>query len=358
MDFNSPLDENIITLKPIINIENDKYFSPIPQYLISNLPSIFENFLETEKQNKTKIWEKYNKAKASHVEGKVYEYFSRLFPKKNIYKNLNYSYAKKQFEVDTLLLYDNKIFIIESKSGSLTEPAKRGAILSLKKDLKKLIEEGYQQGKRVRDYIKSTKPAIFHDREGNKIEIDFDPHQNEFFLINVTLEDLLSFATNLKNLKSLDLFAENEYPWSVNLFELDLITRHIPSPTVFIHYLKGRLIAQEENVFLSLDELSFLGWYLERGNFYVPLVEGGKTPKLVQLNGFCMPFDDHYLFGKKAPELKIEPDFIKIIRILEDLHQFGFSDIASSLLDFNHQDRKFILKYINELIKKAPIGAI
>ena len=354
-NFNSPLDENSIITKPIINIGGDKYFCPIPQDLIFNLPLILEYFFGEEKQNQTRIWQKYQNQKSQYTENMTYEYFSRLFPKHNIFKNLKYTHQDQECEADILIPYANKIFIIELKAGSFTEPAKRGAIKRLKTDLKKLIEDAYQQGRRVMEYIKSTKTAVFKDKSGKKVlEIKFQPDKIDFLLINVTLEPLMSLATGLKRLQSLGLFTENEYPWSVNLFELDLITRHIPSPIIFIHYLEKRLSAQDENIFHSLDELSFLAWYLEKGNFYVPLADDGKTPNLVSLSGsWAAIFDDHYLYDKDDPKLKIEPDLLKIIKILEVLHQVGYSNIASALLDFDHRNRELILRKINKFIKKT-----
>ena len=42
--FGSPLNENIISTKPIVDIGGGKYFCPILQDLIFNLPIIFEGF--------------------------------------------------------------------------------------------------------------------------------------------------------------------------------------------------------------------------------------------------------------------------------------------------------------------------
>ena len=353
-DFNSPLDENAIIMKPIINIDKNRYFSPIPQDLICSLPLIFESFLEEDKRRQTRIWQKFQNQKSQYTEYKIYEYFSRLFPKQSIFRNLRYNYKGEEFEVDVLISYDDKIFVIEAKAGVFSEPAKRGAIKRLRTDLKKLVVEAYQQGRRARDYIKFSKPAVFKDRSGKEVFRVEDEQYKTFFIINVTLEPLMSFTTSLKWLQSLDLFEKNEYPWSVYLFDLDLITSHIPSPTIFIHYLEKRLSAQEENVFLAFDELTLFGWYMENGNFYIPIMDEGEKPDLVSLDGsWVTVFDDHYLFGKDPPELKIEPELVKIIKILEEVRPLGYSNIASALLDFDHQARKLILEKMNELIKKT-----
>jgi len=353
-DFNTPLDENIITKKPIINIDDHRYFAPIPPYLLFNLTFIFESFLEKEKQ--TKNWQRYQKIKSRYTEDRTYEYFSRLFPKENMFRNLKYIFKGEEFEVDLLILFDNKIFIVESKAGALTEPAKRGALKRLKTDLKKLIEDAYQQAKRTRDYIKSTTHIIFKDKSGKKIVLNnkIGISNVEFFLINVTLEPLMNFSLNLKHLRSLGLFGQDEFPWSVYLFDLDIITRHIFSPTFLIHYLEKRLLVQDEDIFITFDELSFLGWYLERGNFYTPVIDENKKPDHVVLTvDWLAMFDDYYLYSKDAPKLKIEEDFLKIIKDLESLRLDGYTNIASTLLDLDRQDRELILKKIKELTIKT-----
>lgn len=348
----SPLDENAIVAKPLIDIYSGAYFTPIPQDLFLNLPLIFEKFMETEKKSVTNVWQKYQKAKSNYAEDVTFKYLSRLFPAHNILRKLKYIYQSREFEVDLLIPYDNKIFIVESKAGTFTEPAQRGAVKRLKHDLKKLIEEAYQQGRRTRDYIKSTDCAVFKNEKGEKVlKVKYKPNWTEFFLINVTLEPLMSLATSLKALQSLGLFVDDEYPWSVNLFELDLITRHMPSPTVFIHYLERRLEAQDQDVFRAFDELTLFAWYLQNGNFYVPRPEEGKPPGRIFLDSsFVGAFDDHYLFGQPSPELKIEPDLLHIIRILEKLHPIGYSKIASAFLDLDHQARALILEKMHQLI--------
>ncbi len=85
--YNSPLDVNLFLKKPIFK-KNDQYFAPIPQDLFQKLPSIFEELLETEKRERTIIWQKYQKSKAKFTENKVTEYLGRIFKKDRIYENL------------------------------------------------------------------------------------------------------------------------------------------------------------------------------------------------------------------------------------------------------------------------------
>ncbi len=349
--FDNFLDNNVISTRPFIWADEGRYFAPISQDLLYNLPRFLELILEPEKASQSSTWQKYQSKRARFVEDRIYEYFSRLFPKDRIYRNVKYVFQGKECEADIIILYDNKTFLIESKSGSFTEQAQRGGIDSLKKDLKKLVEEAHQQGKRTIDYIKSGEVAVFTDMSGNKA-LELNRNSNKIFIVSVTLEPLMSFSASLKNLGSLGLFVDNEYPWSVHLNELDIVTKHLPSPTIFIHYLENRLQAIDENIFHAFDELSFLGWYLKQGNFIVPRTKDDKKPNIVTLaSDWVAAFDDHYLFGKASPQLIIEEDLLKVVRILEYINPIGYSDISSALLDFDHDARKLIFGKINELIE-------
>ena len=78
---------------------------------------------------------------------------------------------------------------------------------------------------------------------------------------------------------------------------------------------------------------------------------GGKPDVLELASDWTTSFDEHYLFGKEKPELAIEEDLLKILSVLEYLNPVGYSDMASALLDFDHEARKLILGKINELIE-------
>lgn len=339
----TPLDESIIVTHPLIRV-NDFYFAPIPYNLISNLPVIFERFLERERRTQSSMWQKFKKQKTAFTDASVYEYFARIFPSERIFTNVNYRFRGELYETDMLICFDNKLFIVENKSGSLTAPAIRGALDRLKTDLKKLMGDAYKQSRRTQDYMASVEVAEFFDeRERKLLEIKYNRQHIDVFLVNVTLEPLMSFAANLKRLESLNLFGESVRLWSVNLFELDIVTRHIPSPTILIHFLQQRLDAQKEGVFHSFDELGFFGRYLDVGNFYIGVTESGEIPEMIVIDGRNSLFDNHYTFGEDPPQLKIQSELLEIIQSIESEQVVGYSRLACALLDFPHHVREAIL---------------
>lgn len=348
--YNSPLDANLFLKKPILKI-NGEYFAPIPQDLFQKLPSIFEDLLEHENLQRTTIWENYKKTKAKFTEKKVTEYLGRIFKKENIHENLSYRIKKgNEPEVDLIVPYCDNILIIESKSGNFSITAKKEGIARITSVLTRLISDAHNQGIRTMEYIKIKKPAIFKNSDEKKeLEIIYKPNKTRFFLINVTLEPLLSFSSSLKNIDSLGIFSNSEYPWSVNLFELDLITRYIDSPAVFIHYIEQRLKVQNDNVFSTFDELTFLAFYLEQGSISFNLEDGAKPVKIFLDPAYLEAFDQHYLYDGEPPHLNIEREIKQIITELEQLQPEGFINFTNAVLDLNHEDRNALIKSIDKV---------
>ena len=163
-------------------------------------------------------------------------------------------------------------------------------------------------------------------------------------------------ASNPKRIKKLGLFEENEYPLALDIFALDLVTNHISFPSVFIHYIKQRMLAIDQDVFSSFDELSFLAWYLEIGNFYLIRNEKGKVPDSIHLDdSFVRLFDDHYIYQKEPPVLMIEKEIVRMIEFLEFQKHKGFSDIVLTLLDIPHDVRNKLINHLHTIIEQTRV---
>jgi len=354
-NFENPLSDNIIFYKPIIQIDENKFFIPKPDFLKYKLDVLLEYLLKDEKKNKTKIWQNYDSAKSKYLEDKTYEYFSRIFPKKYLYRNLFYRFENKRPETDLLLIYDDKIFVIESKSNHLPLSAKRGGMTSLEHSLKKIIKKAYDQAANVCKYIRSNEIVEFENDQGEVVlTINSKETDYEFFFINITLENLGSIGTNLRELDVFQSFSKKEYPWSVNLYDLDIISDCLPEPTYFIHYLEQRIQAQNQNIFHSAEEIDFLGYYYKVGNFYKEILDHGTEASTIMIApDYFDVLDKHYLLDEKKPELVIPSKLDELIKNMQKYYQKGFTKITSLLLDFPQPQRKLIAKSLEEKFNKT-----
>ena len=354
-DFKNPLSDNILFYKPIIKIDDDSFFIPKVDILEYKLDVLLEYLLRPEKENQTKCWKSHENAKSKYLENKTYEFFSKIFPKKCLYQNLFYNFENKHLETDLILIYDDKIFIIESKSNHLPLYAKRGEMNSLEHSLKKIIKKAYDQATTVHRYIISKDVTEFENKKGKKIlTINSKETNYRFFYVNVTLDNLGSIGTNLKELAVFESFSQNKYPWSVNLYDLDIISDCLSEPAYFIHYLEQRIKAQNQNIFHSVAEIIFLGYYYEVGNFYrEPFDPDSKVPRIIIDPRYCDVLDEYYLCKTKKPELTIPSKLDELIKNMQKYNQKGFTKITSLLLDFPQEQRKKIAKSIDKKFNKT-----
>jgi hypothetical protein len=350
-DYNLPIDDNIFLKKPLIKYQS-KYYLPDPGLLNDNLPEIFDGFLDQVKTINPKIWNRYLKKRKQFTEKKVSSCFSRIFPEKDVHNNLFYNFKDPSpDETDHIIPFHDNILIVEDKSGKYTTPARRGGIKRIRHHIKELVEDSYVQGLRCRDYIKSSKNASFkNDKQKIVLTLNYSPKNTDFILINVTLEHLYNLSSVLI-LKTQNTFKDDEYLWSLSLFDLDLITQYFPMPIFFIHYIESRLRAPN---FFAFDETSFLGYYLQQGNFTVYPIDG--KIQFVTINPeYITKFDQHYLKGDEKPKLEIEEEIFKLIQDLERLTPENFTRISNTILDLRHDLRKQLIEGIKRAASKTSI---
>lgn len=346
-EFEDPLSDNIIFYKPIIKLNEDTFFLPKPDFLHDKLDLLLEFLLEEEKQFHSTIWNQFVELKSDFLETKSHEFFSRVFPEKCLFPNACYWIGRDRMEVDLLIVYDNKIIIVESKSGKLPLSAKRDGQEKLQTRLIDLIQKALLQATGAKDYIKSQPVVQFWNKSKNKVLVEINSSETnyEFFFIGVTLEHLGLLGTSLKNLDAFNFFQGGEYPWSVYLHDLDVVTDLLDEPVYFIHYLEQRLIAQNQDIFSSPLELGLLGYYLTHGTFHTRvLTDSENVDRIALLPDFMDPIENHYLLDEKKPRLIVPKNLEELLMNMQKYRQKGFTKITSLLLDFPLHYKKLMEK--------------
>ncbi|MFN4151210.1 MAG: hypothetical protein ACK4IX_09725, partial [Candidatus Sericytochromatia bacterium] len=172
-------------------------------------------------------------------------------------KDLNY-------EHDGLIIYKDKAFIIEVKSGKFREPLRDidKSFNRIKDDFKRenSIQKAYIQALRLKKIIESKKEFNLFSKKNGVIRVDAS-NINETFIICITAERQGILSVNLSLLLEKD---ENEpYPWSCNIDTLEQLIDFciFKGLTIdsFISYLRERSIFHEK--FLTSDELEIFSYF-------------------------------------------------------------------------------------------------
>ena len=344
-----PTNDSIIYQRPLISYAG-QYYCFFYQLLYRNLDKIIGSWIRD--TDKSYFEGAFQKKRAKHVEGKALEYISSMLPGAEVYDNLYYRInengEEKRLETDGVILYDNNLFIIESKAGSLSKSSRRGSITQVIRDAKEIIGSAYSQALRTKQFILDSSQPEFEYENGSCALVlsDVGKYQN-IYLINVTLEWLGRLSTHLNSLRTFGLIQGRDWIWSVFINDLRVVSELIESPSEFLSFLQRRIKANDHYQLYTNDELDFLMHYLSEGLFF----DDGRLRKLDRFSflGYTEELDRYYAFiaGKissaKKPSLNIPEEYKDLVRSIESINRDGFTEITTTLLSLDAIRQKQIL---------------
>lgn len=353
-----PTNDSIIYDRPLIE-DGGKFYCFAPQVLFRNMGNILDGWIQ--QKDNTYYQGVYQKRRAEYLENKALEYLKNILPGAKAYGKLYYyieeSGKTNRVETDGLILYDENLFIIEAKAGSLSTSARRGGLKRMKKNIGELIDDAYQQALRTKQYIINTPEPSFEFKDRTKAVCikDKDKFRN-IYLLNITLQNLGQLSTQLNALKSLSLIRGKEWPWSVFINDLRVISELIEFPSEFLHFLQRRIRANDYPQFRTIDELDFLMFYFYEGLYF----EGGALGNGHEYipSGYTEDLDRYYdylggrVLNATRPRLKISKEYKDLITELESTGKHRFTKVTTTLLGLDRETQQAILDSL-EKVKDA-----
>ena len=345
-----------VSKRPLFVFPNNRVFFVDGSHILDVLWVRYENVAKT--------FHKYQKHKSEWLEKKIVEYLSKILPSKNVYRNLTYPDPDRDdgsiTEIDCVIEWGPFLVLVEAKAKQFRMESQFGDAGRLRTDIKANIEDAFEQARRAVQYIEKTHvPKFVEFKNGRKLIVNKSNLQR-IYLLTVSQHYLAGLATDLAALKNLNLFKGDEYPMSICLADLEMISEFCDGPDVFLHYIERRLATQKKQVFVCTDEIDFFGAYLDtrlriEDRF---LKKGERKPNWINLGPWSNEFDDwmKYKRGhiKEPPSIRLKvPDEIQ--EILEELRKNDRDDaakwIAFALLDMSDKGLAIISKAIQELRK-------
>ena len=357
LQFNKcwPINDTIIYEKPLIE-HNHKYYCFFYPILGRNVRHLLEKMI---KDKDNKYFDEYylKRGRDTYLENKSTEYFHDIFPQANIYQNMRYKIDKEEFETDILIEFDRNLLIVEAKANALKLSSRRGSLVSIKTDTKKILKKAYEQAIRTRNYIRDNVKAKFKFKNGKELFIDSNSYDN-IYLVNVTLDKLDFLATELADMKIFGLNKSENWFWSVFLNDLRIISELIEFPSEFLLYLNRRLQVIEHQ-FYSSDELDYFMFFLEQGLYFEPDDLLGIN-KFVP-DGYRDKLDRYYFFKRglvssgERPSLRISDKYKELIVAIESTNKKHFSLVTVSLISMSEESRLDILENIDKINQQLKL---
>ncbi|PKQ61884.1 hypothetical protein BZG02_14765 [Labilibaculum filiforme] len=342
-------DFNLFTAKPIIELENKKYFIPISF-------SIFEAVYES-----PYYWmledKKYH-GKLSDHRGKVgeeitFELLENVFGSNRVFQSVRIESKKghDDSDIDVLCVLGSKALCVQVKSKKLTQLSRKGSFEQLQKDFKGAVQDAYNQGVVCRERILEN-TATFYNSEGEKIELSEDIE--EVYILGITTENYTTLTHQTSIL--LEKEENSPHPLFLTIFDLELVLFYLDNPYDFLYYVRQRIDLME--YFHANEEINFLGYHLVN-----KLWKDNKADFMQIDTSLGQLIDRNYYPFKLGIETSSKNDRIKnrwknkdfetLCNQLGNLTSPKVTDVIFHLLDWSEQSRDNLVRLIKETKAKT-----
>jgi len=349
-----PSNDSRIFTRPLI-ARDGQYYCPNPITLMRNRSAILESaIVDTDKRY---YGNQFAKARGKLVERLALEHFRRLLPDARIYENLYYRTFEdgenRRFETDGVIVFDDRLFVLEMKSAPFSSASMRGADKSLKSELEHLVAEPYRQAIRTLRFVEKNSPARFEEENGtHALTLNGLKGFRGIYLVNITLSDIGHVAGRLNSAREMGLIGQHRWPWSVFVNDLRVISEILESPSEFLLYLERRLSLNDLSAVSTIDELDYLGMFLHDGLYFTPDDVSGLS-RFTPL-GYTVPIERYYdrLAGRVStgdkPRLRVSDWYRELVGALEATGKPGAYHIGMTLLSLDGSEQERIENWFRE----------
>jgi len=333
---------NLINSHPIIKLDDEKYFVPIPFLLFE---AVYESPFYW------MIDDKEYEDQAGMNRGKVgeeiaYEFLSNVFGKSKTYKSVKITSKKglDDTDIDVLCILGSKALCVQVKSKKLTKLSRKGDDKALNNDFQKAVQDAYAQGLLSRKKILLKEAKFINE---NQNEIKLSEEIDEVYIMGVTTENYPSLTHQSHVM--LNKQDDDPFPIILTIFDLELLVYYLSDPFDFLYYIKQRTSLMD--YFVADEEIAFLGYHLVQKLWKIPNVD-----RVTIDSYFGQLIDRNYYPIKAGLKVSDEGDAIKkrwqnkdfdqLCNALKTLNEAKITDILFCLFDWSGEARTNLVDFI------------
>jgi hypothetical protein len=185
---------------------------------------------------------------------------SAVFGRKHVHANVNLYRGKDVVgEADVLVIYGDRLIVVQAKAKKLTIAARKGNDSQLKADFAAAIQDSYDQGWTCASEMIAGGCRLVVD--GGK-EVNLPQNIKEVFLISLVSDHYPALAFQVKQSLKFQTTDIIRPPFVMDVFLLDTLTEMLASPLRLLGYVKLRVDVEDK--LMSGHELTVLGYHLKQ----------------------------------------------------------------------------------------------
>ncbi|MCW5231459.1 SEC-C metal-binding domain-containing protein [Verminephrobacter eiseniae] len=183
-----------------------------------------------------------------------------VFGREHVHTNVNLHRDKGIVgEADVLVIYGNRLIILQAKAKKLTIAARKGNDNQLKADFAAAIQDSYDQGWTCANELLAGGCRLVDD---NKKEVELPPSIKEVFLFSLVSEHYPALAFQVNQSLKFQTTDVIRPPFVMDVFLLDTLTEMLATPLRLLSYVKLRVAVSDK--LMSGHELTVLGYHLKK----------------------------------------------------------------------------------------------
>ena len=178
----------------------------------------------------------------------------RVYPNVEIYKGRN-----RVGEIDLLVVYADRVILVQAKAKGLTLAARRGDNVQIRSDFQKAIQDSNDQAHRCAVAILDPSTRVL-TATGDPLEFRWPVGQ--IYPVCVVAEHYPALSLQTRQFLTVQSSDQIMAPLTLDVFGLDTIREFLATPAEFINYLALRARFREKSI--ANIEHTFLSYHLKR----------------------------------------------------------------------------------------------
>lgn len=269
--FNALHDFNVITATPLLRMPDGEFLS-LQSYSLAE--AIYDAPFYWMAQDKAYL-PTLTKNRGDFTENFVAERLGLVFGIEHVHLNVDIfeTKAAKVSDIDVLVVWGNRVVVVQAKSKRLTLGARKGNDQIIRDDFKKAVQTAYDQGAACAKCLLDKRYKLVAP-DGSQVALPQDIKEIYLFCVISDHYPALSFqARQFLETESIDRV---QAPLVMDVFTVDAMTEMLQSPLQFLSYVNRRANYAEQ--LMASHELTILGYHLTKNLWVEPGIS------LMQLN--------------------------------------------------------------------------
>lgn len=261
--FKALHDFNIVTATPLLRMPNGEFLSLQSYSLAEAIYEVPHHWMYQDKEYRPAL----AKNRGDFTENFVAERLSLVFGNEHVHLNVDVfeTKATKVSDIDVLVVWGNRVIIVQAKSKRLTLESRKGNDQVIRDDFKKAIQNAYDQGAGCAKCI-LDKRYRFATPDGREVSL---PHDiKEIFIFCVVSDHYPALSFQSRQFLQTEAIDRVQAPLVMDVFAVDAMTEMLQSPLQFLSYVNRRANYAEQ--LMASQELTILGYHLTKNLWVQP----------------------------------------------------------------------------------------